>query len=35
MYNKSGYKIHSSYYIMKQIIPPLNRLFKIIGLGKY
>ncbi|ORY22294.1 DNA/RNA polymerase, partial [Neocallimastix californiae] len=30
--SKIGYKIHSSYYIMKQIIPPLNRLFKIIGL---
>ncbi|ORX46867.1 DNA/RNA polymerase, partial [Piromyces finnis] len=29
---KIGYKIHSTYYIMKQVIPALNRLFKIIGL---
>jgi len=33
LFTKIGYKIHSTYYIMKQVIPPLNRLFKIIGLG--
>jgi len=32
LFTKIGYKIHSTYYIMKQVIPPLNRLFKIIGL---